>query len=64
MTGIDQGNRSDFPVRTVILVQGQPVTTEVIEAARQTFPDSSFTVPAGFTRQDAAALMGGPGSGR
>ena len=40
--------------------QGQPVmTTEVIEAGRRTFPDSLFAVPAGFTKQDLPAAMGG-----
>ena len=35
------------------------MTTEVIEAGRQTFPDSLFAVPAGFTKQDVTRLMGG-----
>jgi hypothetical protein len=39
-------------------------TTEVIEAGRQTFPDSLFVVPAGFTKQDMAGQMGGFGPGR
>ena len=63
--GIDQRGGSDFPVRTVIMMgQGQPVmTTEVIEAGRRTFPDSLFAVPAGFTKQDLPAEMGGRGTG-
>jgi hypothetical protein len=64
VSGIDQGGSSGFPVRTIMLVPGQSATTEVIEAARQTFPDSLFAVPAGFTKQDVAALMGGTGPGR
>jgi hypothetical protein len=43
---------------------GQPVTTEVVEAARQTFPDALFAVPAGFTKQDISPLLGGPGASR
>ena len=59
--GIDPRGSSDFPVKTVIMMgQGQPVmTTEVIEAGRRTFPDSLFAVPAGFTKQDLPAAMGG-----
>jgi hypothetical protein len=52
------------PVKTVMMVQGNSVTTEVIEAGRQTFPDSLFVVPAGFTKQDIMGLMGGRGTQR
>jgi hypothetical protein len=64
VSGIDQRGSSGFPVKTVMMVQGQTVTTEVIEAGRQTFPDSLFVVPAGFTKQDVTGLMGGIGPGR
>jgi hypothetical protein len=60
--GIDPQGSSDFPVKTVMMVPGGTVTTtEVIEAGRQTFPDSLFAVPAGFTKQDLPAEMGGRG---
>ena len=36
-------------------------TTEVTEAGRHTFPDSTFAVPAGYTKRD---MMGGRGRGR
>ncbi len=51
---VDQRASADFPVRTVIMMgPGQAVTTtEVIEAGRQTFPDSLFAVPAGFKKED------------
>ena len=62
--GIDQGGSSGFAVRTVMMTQGQTVTTEVVDAGRQTFPDALFAVPAGFTRQDATGLLGGFGPGR
>ena len=52
--GIDPGG-SDFPVKTIMMVPGGTVTTEVIEAGRQTFSDSLFAVPAGFTKQDLGA---------
>lgn len=64
VSGIDQGGSSDFPVRTVMMVPGGAMTTEVVEAGRQTFPDSSFTVPDGFTKQDVTGLFGGRGTQR
>ena len=50
--GVDAQGGADFPVRTVLMTPGGTVTTEVIEASRQTFSDSSFAVPAGFTKQN------------
>ena len=64
VSGIDQGGSSGFPVKTVITVQGQTTTTEVVEAGRQTFADSLFAVPAGYTKQDMTGLMGGRGTQR
>jgi hypothetical protein len=46
-----------------MMLQGGTATTEVIEVDRQTFPDSLFTVPAGFTKQDIMGAMGGRGAG-
>ena len=60
---IDLRGDSGFPVKTVLMVPGGTVTTEVIEAGRQTFPDSLFAVPAGFTKQDIMGAMGGRGTG-
>lgn len=60
---IDLRGNSGFPVKTVMMVQGHTVTMEVIELGRQTFSDSSFAVPAGFTKQDIMGAMGGRGSG-
>jgi hypothetical protein len=51
-SGVDAQGGADFPVRTVLMTPGGTVTTEVIEASRQTFSDSSFAVPAGFTKQN------------
>jgi len=64
VSGIGQGGTSGFPVRTVMTIQGQTTTTEVVEAGRQTFADSLFAVPAGFTKQDMTGLMGGRGTQR
>ena len=58
------GTTSGFPVKTVMTIQGQTTTTEVVEAGRQTFADSLFAVPAGFTKQDMTGLMGGRGTQR
>jgi hypothetical protein len=64
VTPIDRGGSSDFPVKSVMIIQGQTVTTEVVEAGRQTFADSLFAVPAGFAKQDVMGLMGGRGTQR
>ncbi|MEO7189591.1 MAG: DUF4412 domain-containing protein [Vicinamibacterales bacterium] len=61
-----------FPVRVTATLAGVQTTMEVTDVARQTFPDSMFTVPAGFQKQDilsGMAAMGGaargaPGPGR
>lgn len=63
VSSIGQPGSSDFPVKTVLMVPGGTVTTEVIEAGRRTFPDSLFAVPAGFTKQDIMGAMGGRGTG-
>lgn len=50
------------PVRTVTFRDGAvQSTTEMVEVSRQNFPDSTFTVPAGYTKRD---LMSGRGRGR
>ena len=50
-----------FPVRTTVTTGGTTVTSEVVEASRQTFPDSLFAVPAGFTKQPSP-FMAAPGA--
>jgi len=50
---------SGFPVKSTMYVGGQTVTTEVVEASRQTFADSLFSVPAGFTKQTMPMLAPG-----
>jgi hypothetical protein len=64
VSGVGQTGAPGFPVKTVVMIQGQTMTTEVIEASRQTFADSLFVVPAGFTKQDVTGLMGGRGTQR
>jgi hypothetical protein len=51
---------SGFPIKSVMTVAGNTITTELTEASRQTFPESIFAAPAGFTKQD---FMGGRGRG-
>lgn len=64
VSAMDQPGSSDFPLRTVMMGPGLTTTTEVVEAVRRTFPDSTFAVPDGFAKQDLTALMGGFGQGR
>ena len=65
VSGIDQPGNSDFPVKTVMMIPGGgTTTTEVVEAGRQTFPDSLFAVPAGFTKQEVTGALGGAAAGR
>lgn len=64
VSGLDPTGSTDFPVRTVMMLPGQTTTTEVVEAVRQTFPDSLFAVPDGFTKQDLTAMLGGLQQGR
>lgn len=46
----DQGY-SGVPIRRVFSMGQRPTTTETTEVTRQTFPPSTFEVPAGFTKQ-------------
>jgi hypothetical protein len=54
---------SGVPVRTVSYNGPQPITSEVTEVNRQTFPDSVFQAPAGYQKTDMG-MMGGRGRGR
>jgi hypothetical protein len=51
------------PVRRVTTIAGQQITTELTSVARQTFPDSAFAVPDGFTKT-ANPFARGRGRGR
>jgi len=55
--GPDQGF-SGIPVRSIVSVGANQITTEVTEVARKVFAEDSYAVPAGFTKQDL------PGAGR
>jgi len=53
---------SGVPVRRVATVAGREMVTELTNVARQTFPDSLFAIPDGFTQQ--ASPLSGLGRGR
>jgi uncharacterized protein DUF4412 len=57
----DQGF-SGVPVRSVMTVGTQTVTSEITDVRRQAFPDSTFQVPAGYQKQDSP--FGAMGRGR
>jgi hypothetical protein len=54
-TGAPQGY-SGVPVRRTFTIAGKETVSELTDVSRQTFPDSVFAVPAGFTKQ----AFGGP----
>ena len=61
--GSDDQGFSGIPVRQVHTVAGMTVTSELVDVARQNFPDSTFAVPAGFQKQ-AFPGIGGAAGGR
>ena len=58
----DQGY-DGVPVRRVTTLAGRQITTELTSVTRQTFPDSSFAIPDGFTKT-TSPLGRGRGRGR
>jgi hypothetical protein len=56
----DQGFNG-IPVRRKSTVAGKETIFEITDVSRQSFPDASFAVPAGFTKQD---FLAGVGRGR
>ena len=51
-TGGAQGY-SGVPVQSIVTVNGQTITSEVTDVKRQSFADSVFQPPAGYTKQDS-----------
>ena len=51
------------PVRRVTTIAGREIVTELTSVARQTFPESAFAIPDGFTKT-AGAFARGRGRGR
>ena len=60
--GSTQQGFSGVPVRRVSSAGGQQTTSELTAVSRETFPDSLFAVPEGFTQ--TASPFGGRGRGR
>jgi hypothetical protein len=53
------------PVRRMTNIGGREIITELTSVARQTFPDSAFAVPEGFTKTAGLGALGrGRGRGR
>ena len=46
----DAGGFSGVPVRRVFSIAGRQTTSEMTDAVRQTFPESTFSVPADFQK--------------
>jgi hypothetical protein len=64
--GAGQQGYSGVPVRRTFTVAGIETTNELSDVTRQNFPDASYAVPAGFTKEDSpfAAAAAGRGRGR
>jgi hypothetical protein len=52
------------PVRRVTTIAGRQMVTELTSVARQTFPDSAFTIPDGFRKTASPFAAMGRGRGR
>ena len=48
---VEEQGFSGVPVRRVFSIGRRQTTTEMMEVTRQTFPPSTFEVPAGFTQK-------------
>jgi hypothetical protein len=59
---LEEQGFNGVPVRSVTSIAGREIVTELTDVKRQTFADTDFQVPAGFTRQ--AMPLGGRGRGR
>ncbi|OFV91574.1 MAG: hypothetical protein A3G76_07795 [Acidobacteria bacterium RIFCSPLOWO2_12_FULL_65_11] len=57
--GAEPQGFSGVPVRRLTSIGGRQIISEVTDAVRQTFPDSTFAVPAGFQKE--ASPFGGRG---
>jgi hypothetical protein len=62
-TGDAQGY-SGVPVQSIVTINGQTITSELTDAKRQSFADSLFQPPAGYTKQDMSFGRGRRGGGQ
>ena len=58
----EQQGFDGVPVRRSSTVMGRQVTSEITEVSRQTFPDTSYAVPAGYQKRSFGSF-GAPGRG-
>ena len=58
----EQQGYSGVPVRHVTRTGAQRVTSELVDVKRESFPESTFAVPAGYTKTEG--MFGGRGRGR
>jgi len=58
----EQQGYSGVPVRHVTINGDQRTTSELVDVKRESFPASTFEVPAGYTKE--AGMFGGRGRGR
>lgn len=48
---VEQQGFSGVPVKRKVSVLGREITTEITDVTRQTFPDTSYAVPAGYQKK-------------
>jgi hypothetical protein len=58
----EQQGYSGVPVRHVTITGDQRITSELVDVKRESFPESTFTVPTGYTKTEG--MFGGRGRGR
>ena len=52
---VEQQGFSGVPVKRKVSVLGREITTEITDVTRQTFPDASYAVPAGYQKKPFGA---------
>jgi len=58
----EQQGFSGIPVRRTFTIVGRPSTAETTEITHKTFPESTFTIPLGYTKTPFAGFGGAPRS--
>jgi len=48
---MEQQGFAGVPVKRTVTVAGSQITTEIADVSKQTFPDASYTVPAGYQKK-------------
>lgn len=55
---VEQQGFAGVPIRRMMTVLGRQITSEITDVSRQTFPDSSYAVPAGYQKRAFGAAGG------